>query len=225
MRPPNRPFPPPRAALHWLWPAALLAALACSGTPEAEAIRSSRRSRPEQVFLDARVELQDGGQVRGAISARYMEQERRRSLIRMRDSVEVVSWDSLGRVESLTLCDSLLYRKDRRDMTAEGNVRVMAASDPKGKRLAHPGGLGSDLASLKRHPPFKLLTTRLEWVQRIQKIQSAEKITFYTPYDTLRGTGFRSDRNLRNWEIDQPEGVTHRAPAGRKTGSARERTP
>jgi len=199
---------------------ALLLALGCGGAPVPESIPAAQANRPEQVFLEARVELQEGGQVRGAITARRMEQQRRRSLIRMRDSVEVVSWDSLGRVESLTLCDSLLYRRDRQDLTAEGNVRVLAASDPKGRRLGD-AALGADLGALRRKPPFKLITSRLDWVQRLHKIQTEERITFYTPFDTLRGVGFRSDRNLRNWEIDSPEGVTHRAPAPRPAAPAR----
>jgi len=191
--------------------AALCGLAACTAVREPERMHAPDRDRPDQVFLDARVELQEDGQVRGAISARRMEQVRRRSTIRMRDSVEVVSWDSLGRVESLTLCDSMLYRRDRRDLTAEGNVRVMAASDPKGKRLSAAPSAG-DPAALRRRPPFLLLTSRLDWVQRLQKIQTELPVTFHTPYDTLRGTGFRSDRNLRNWEIDHPAGVTHRAP-------------
>jgi hypothetical protein len=199
---------------------ALCGLLSCTVVREPERMPAPQRDKPDQVFLDARVELQEDGQVRGAISARRMEQVRRRSSIRMRDSVEVVSWDSLGRVESLTLCDSMLYRRDRRDLTAEGNVRVMAAADPKGKRLASAPAAG-DPATLRRRPPFLLLTSRLDWVQRLQKIQTEEAVTFHTPQDTLRGTGFRSDRNLRNWEIDHPEGVTHRAPAQANAGKGR----
>jgi hypothetical protein len=185
-----------------------------------------RRDRPDQVFLDARVELQEGALVRGAISARRMEQQRRRSLVSMTDSVEVVSWDSLGRAESLTLCDTLTYRRDRQDMSAAGRVRLLAASDPQGKRLDRPGADGAtveagvaDLAALRRRPPFQLLTPYLEWQQRIRKIQTEAAVVFYTPYDTLRGVGFRSDRNLRNWEIRQPVGVTHRVQGGGSGGS------
>ncbi|MDP2359387.1 MAG: hypothetical protein Q8O14_01350 [bacterium] len=197
---------------------ALLALAACSRLEES-APRAVRPDQPEQLFLDARVEFLEGGMVRGEAMARRMDQHRRSSLVRMVDSVEVVSWDSLGRAESLTLCDTLHYRRDRQDITALGNVRMLAASDPQGRRLdLEPG---TDLAALRRRPPFLLRTRRLDWVQRIQKIQSEESVVFVTPYDTLHGVGFRSDRNLRNWEIGEPVGVTHRATGdGRRRASS-----
>lgn len=204
-------------------PVLAVLALACApleepGTP------LPRRDRPEQVFLDARVELQEGALVRGSIRARRMEQVRRRSLVHMSDSVEVVSWDSLGRAESLTLCDTLIYRRDRQDLSAAGHVRLLAAADPQGKRLdAAPAGApgpAADLAALRRHPPFQLHTPRLEWVQRIRRIQTEDQVVFYTPYDTLHGVGFSSDRNLRNWEIHAPVGVTHRARGERTSARA-----
>lgn len=188
---------------------ALCGLLSCTVVREPESVPSPRRDQPDQIFLDARVELQEDGQVRGAISARRMEQVRRRSTIRMRDSVEVVSWDSLGRVESLTLCDTLLYRRDRQDMSAGGNVRMMAAADPQGRRLREAPA-SADLAALRRRPPFQLLTRHLDWVQRIHKVQTEAPVVFYTPLDTLYGVGFSSDRKLRNWEIKRPTGVTHR---------------
>ena len=214
MKRPVRRLPAGLRALAATTPLLIALALSCAPLEEPGTL-VPRRDRPEQVFLDARVELQEGALVRGAIRARRMEQVRRRSLVRMSDSVEVVSWDSLGRAESLTLCDTLLYRRDRQDLSAAGHVRLLAAADPQGKRLdnADPGAPGpaADLVALRRHPPFQLHTPRLEWVQRIRRIQTEDQVVFYTPYDTLHGVGFSSDRNLRNWEIHAPVGVTHRA--------------
>jgi hypothetical protein len=192
-------------------PSALVAILLLSGCTVVEEKRApgSRREEPEQIFLDARVELQEGSLVRGVMRARRMEQQRKRSTVRMVGDVEVVSWDDLGRVESLTLCDTLLYRRDRQDLSAGGHVRMMAASDPEGRRLDGEGQI-ADLASLRRRPPFQLQTSHLDWVQRIQRVETKDMVVFYTPYDTLRGKGFSSDRRLRNWEIGTPMGVTHR---------------
>lgn len=181
---------------------------ACSKVEEAR-MPGSRREEPEQIFLDARVELQEGSLVRGVMRAKRMEQQRKRSTVRMVGDVEVVSWDALGRIESLTLCDTLLYRRDRQDLSSGGHVQMMAASDPEGRRLDGQGQI-ADIAALRRRPPFQLQTTHLDWVQRIQRVETKAPVVFYTPYDTLRGKGFSSDRRLRNWEIGTPMGVSHR---------------
>jgi len=193
---------------HCLLLLSCLLMAACSAVEE-QRVPGARRDEPEQIFLDARVELQEGSLVRGVMRARRMEQQRKRSTVRMVGDVEVVSWDAMGRIESLTQCDTLLYRRDRQDLSSGGHVRMIAASDPEGRRLDGKGQI-ADLAALRRRPPFQLQTSHLDWVQRIQRVETKAPVVFYTPYDTLRGRGFSSDRRLRNWEIGAPMGVTHR---------------
>lgn len=190
----------------------VLLLLGCARIPE-DAAPGEQEERADQVFRGGRITLHQDELMRAEIEAGLMEQYRRQAIVQMMDSVQVVTWDSLGRIESILLCDTLYYQRDRQDMQAVGHVRVLAASDPQGRRLEQ-GRHTADKAGLLADPPFQLITERLEWVQRIQKIQTELPVVFYTPMDTLRGTGFRSDRNLRNWEIDRAAGVSHRRKEG-----------
>jgi hypothetical protein len=182
---------------------------ACTPIPEDDPVEDLQ-DRPDQVFWDGTITVLEKELVRVRLSAGRMEQFRREAIVRMMDSVRVTTWDSLGRVESILACDTLHYNRNRMDMQAIGHVRVHAASDPEGRRLDTGRDTAREEAELLARPPFLLLTSELEWVQRIQKIRSEKQVVFYTPLDTLRGKGFRSDRNLRNWEIDSAAGVSHR---------------
>ncbi len=173
---------------------------------------------PEQEFREAVVEYYEGGSLRGILSAEHMQQFRRKHLVLLFDAVQSVNFDSLGRVESVMTCDTLYYRRDKRDLKARGHVIVSAAGepDPGGEGGSPAGELDSpetqrlEVERLKSSPAFRLRSEALDWVERIRKIRTELPVVFESQRDTVRGVGFQSDRDLGNWEIYRPEGVSHR---------------
>jgi LPS export ABC transporter protein LptC len=55
-----------------------------------------------------------------------------------------------------------------------------------------------------------LETQFLRWENKTRRIISDVPVKLSTPTDTLFGTHFVSDEHLRNWQIEQPTGVTFR---------------
>lgn len=195
----------------------LLLVLAAACTPVAEDAEPAApdASRPDQTFDQARIQLQEDGRLRATLEAERIEQFRSQSLVVLIDSVLSVSWDSLGRLESVVSCDTLRFKRDRRDLFARGHVRVSGAGDEAG--LPRLRDAADPVAELRRDPPLQLLTTSLNYVDRTAKIETDSAVVFITRQDTLHGVGFRSDHDLRNWEIRQPTGVTRRKAAPRRT--------
>jgi hypothetical protein len=191
----------------------LLGLLAACSALDEPAEAPGGEERPDQVFLDSRIELQEHGRLRASLQSRRMEQFRRRHLVVLTDSVLSVSWDSLGRLESTIDCDTMRFARDKRDLEARGRVRVAAVGDEVERRRIE--GAADPLAQLRRDPPLLLLTSALDYIHRTGRIQTDSTVVFITRQDTLHGRGFRSDRNLRNWEIREPTGVTRRSATRR----------
>ncbi len=61
-----------------------------------------------------------------------------------------------------------------------------------------------------------LLTDSLYWNNSEEKIYTDDFVTIFTENDTLHGKGFTSDRSLKNYEIKNPTGVSHRISGDKK---------
>jgi LPS export ABC transporter protein LptC len=55
----------------------------------------------------------------------------------------------------------------------------------------------------------RLLTSELYWDQKTHYFFTEKKFTFYTPTDTIYGTGFEASEDLKIWWVKNQTGVIH----------------
>lgn len=53
----------------------------------------------------------------------------------------------------------------------------------------------------------KLVTDELYWDKKTRYFFTEAKFTFYTPNDTIHGTGFEASEDLENWWVKNQQGV------------------
>ena len=53
----------------------------------------------------------------------------------------------------------------------------------------------------------KLVTEQIYWDQKTHYFFTEKKFTFYTPTDTIYGTGFESTEDLKTWWVKNQSGV------------------
>jgi LPS export ABC transporter protein LptC len=187
----------------------LLLLLSCSDLSEEPNPPATDKSKPDQEFRQAEIEVYDGDLLRAILKADHMEQYQKEHRIVMYDNVESLSFDSLGRIESIMFCDTAHYKSNKDDLFARGNVKVIAAEDP-----AYFGSGDKAIQALLEKPPFKLTTEALDYIEKTGKISTDLDVVFETTRDTLYGVGFTSNQNLSNWKIFKPVGVSYRQQEG-----------
>ncbi len=172
--------------------ACLLALLAACSRFESDAELEDISDRPEQEFLQGTIELFEQERLLGTVEADVIQQFKKENRLLLYGSVHAEDFDSTGSLRSQLDCDTLHVNRVLRDLKAVGNVIVYSSETPSGQGR------------------LRLETDSLEWKNRIQRIRTEADVVFYTEQDTLYGTGFSSDRDLRNWEITKARGVSHR---------------
>ncbi len=144
------------------------------------------QSYPEQELFDATIRFYQSDRVSGVLQAGRIRKYEKNSTILLDDGVEMDFFDESGKHTTWLRADSGRADEVRKDLHAFGNV--VARSDS-GQTLE---------------------TSQLRWENRARRIVSDTRVKLMTPTDTLYGIGFVSDENLKNWTIDQPQGVTFR---------------
>ncbi|MCH7781749.1 LPS export ABC transporter periplasmic protein LptC [candidate division KSB1 bacterium] len=111
----------------------------------------------------------------------YMAHYENRREYELSDSVTADFYDRGNHTSQLT-SETATINDERNDLVARGNVVVVSDSG------------------------FTLFTEELKWDNERALIFTDEFVTLITDVDTLYGTGFESDRSLKNYKIFNPTG-------------------
>ncbi len=141
---------------------------------------------PDQESWKSQVVITDNGRRVAEIWAGYIAVFNQENRTLLRDSIHVDFYNSLGKHKSVLTADEGIVFNTTNDLLAKGHVVVTSDSG------------------------VVLKTTELTWKHKIQKIISKVPVVFTTATDTLMGDSFVSDADLRNYEIKNARGYSHR---------------
>lgn len=165
------------------------------GEPPKDVVQTDK---PQQELYDATITFYQGNRVSGLLKSGRIRKFERTSQILLDSGIVMDFYNEEGRHTSTLWADSGLTDEARKDMVAMGNV--IARSDS-GQMLE---------------------TSHLRWDNRLRQVRSDVRVKLSTPTDTIYGIGFLSDEHLRNWRIDQPQGLTFREREKRSRSEATE---
>jgi len=172
--------------MHILLFAYLLYLMAGCSTPPAPPETPAETEYPEQELFTARISFYTDDRLATVIDAGRVIQFEKQNVIILDSGIVADFFDENGMHRTRIWADSGTASETSRNLNAFGHV--VAVSDS-GERLEtdilkydHSRGL------IFADGPVKIATTT----------------------DTIYGTGFRADRNLKNWTVLDPSGVTAR---------------
>lgn len=162
--------------------------LSSCGSEEDGAPRLTKQTvpAPDQESWKSQVVITDNGRRVAEIWAGYIAVFNRENRTVLKDSIHVDFYNSLGKHKSVLTADEGIVSNTTNDLLARGHVVVTSDSG------------------------VVLKTTELTWKHQIQKIISNVPVVFTTATDTLMGDSFISDADLRNYEIKNARGFSHR---------------
>ena len=143
--------------------------------------------QPDQESWESTIPISRDGNPVAVVWASYLAHYIDESKVYLRDSVHVDFYDREGRHNSVLTSEAGVIDEKRNSLVATGNVVVVSDSG------------------------IVLRTEELRWDNQNQKIVSDVAVLFTTADDTLVGDSFRSDPDLKNYEIRNARGVSRRA--------------
>ncbi len=165
--------------LNWL----ILIFGSCSELTEVQLLLSD--NIPDQESWGAIIILTNKGKIRAKIQSGHLEKYNEKSYILLDTNVTVDFFDQEERHTSILTSDSAEIDQKSNNMKASGNVVAISDSG------------------------ITLFSEILFWDSKKEKLYTQANIMITTlENDTLFGTGFESNSNLKNWKILNPTGVT-----------------
>ncbi|MBI5059626.1 LPS export ABC transporter periplasmic protein LptC [candidate division KSB1 bacterium] len=167
---------------------ALLALALCSGCtkiggPDAD---KAAGELPEQELYNATIRFYQSERTSAILRAGRIRKFQKQSTVLLDQRVHIDFFNQAGQHTTSLVSDSARADDTKHDMVAMGHV--VAKSDS-----------------------GEILETQfLRWENKTRRIISDAPVKLSTPTDTLFGSHFVSDEHLRNWQIEQPTGVTFR---------------
>lgn len=142
---------------------------------------------PTHVIDNPVIQFLDSAHVKAVLRAgkASVYEERMETLLESNVQVEFMSRTSGKRISILT-ADSVVIDDRTQNMTAHGNVSVVA---------------DSTATTLK--------TPLLMWDNSRQKLHSTEYVHIQSPTEIIEGYGFESDQNLKNYKIYKVSGIQY----------------
>jgi LPS export ABC transporter protein LptC len=141
---------------------------------------------PEQELYEATITFYKEDMLSTILKAGRIRKYQKSQTVMMDSGIVVDFYNELGAHATTLWADSGNANERTQHLIASGHV--VAVSDS-GERLE---------------------TSVLRWDPITRRIISDAAVKISTPSDTIYGTGFVSDQNLKNWTIERPEGVTFR---------------
>ncbi len=132
---------------------------------------------PDQESWNSTIQFSDSGLTKGILKAGHLWVFNNTNMTYLGDSIRVDFFDDLGRHTSYLTADSGVVNDRTNDLHAFGDV------------YAH-----SDSGT-------SLWTQKLFWNNKTQKVTSDVFVKIVSTKETIQGTGFESDRDLRNYRI------------------------
>ncbi|NIR51831.1 LPS export ABC transporter periplasmic protein LptC [candidate division KSB1 bacterium] len=140
---------------------------------------------PDQESWNSTLTMTNNGMVSSRIEFERMQRFSRKKIAEFSGVVEIDFFDKSGKHISYVRSDKALLHEITRRIELTGSVLVRAEDG------------------------LRLQTEKLVWDESRNKLLSDEYIKVVTAErDTIHGIGFESDKNLRNWTIKKPWGVT-----------------
>ena len=165
--------------LNWL----ILIFLSCSEITEVQLLSSE--NIPDQESWHATIILTNKGKMRAKIQSGHLEKYNEKSHILLDTNVTVDFFDQDERRTSILTSDVAEIDQKTNNMIASGNVVAISDSG------------------------ITLFSEILFWDSKKEKLYTDTNIMITTlENDTLFGTGFESNSNLKNWKILNPSGVS-----------------
>lgn len=156
-------------------------------SPEEQAPSATNVDGPDQEGWNSKITVTSHGRLAAVVQYSHMEKFSKKKLVLFDSGIQVDFYNTKAEHTShLTANKGTLYEENN---NVEARENVIAKSD---------SGITLHSQSLK-------------WLNQTQKIVTEDFVTITTLQgDTLRGKGFESDQNLKNWFIKQPTGVTQK---------------
>ncbi len=142
---------------------------------------------PDQEGWNSKITVTSNGRLAAVVQYSHMEKFSKKRLVLFDDGIQVDFYNTKAEHTShLTADKGTLYEESN---NVEARENVIAKSDS----------------------GITLYSQSLKWLNQTQKIVTEDYVTITTlKGDTLRGKGFESDQNLKNWFIKRPTGVTQK---------------
>ncbi len=171
--------------LLWIGVGAIFLWQGCSAPPPQPGA-PAEEIFPEQELFGAKISFYTEDRLATVIDAGRVLQYEKQSLIILDSGIVADFFDEFGNQRTRIWADSGTASENSRNLNAFGNV--VAVSDS-GERLE----------------------TDILMYDNAKGIISADgPVKISTPTDTIYGTGFRADKNLKNWTVLDPSGRTKR---------------
>ena len=150
-------------------------------------ILPSRLDLPDQESWGVTILLTNEGKMRAKIASGHLEKHNEKEFIMLDELVKVDFYDNAEKHTSVITSNIAEVNQASNDMKAIGNVIAVSDSG------------------------ITLYSNSLTYNSKKEELHTKEKIMITTlENDTLYGTGFESDSDLKNWRILKPSGVTNR---------------
>lgn len=165
----------------------VLALAACEREQQGRFVKVDPEQIPAHVVDDPVIHFLDSSHTKAVLRAGQARvyEDRMETVLDSNVKVEFFSRTSGHRLSVLT-ADSAVVDDRTKDMTARGNVRVVA--DSSGTTLETP---------------------LLMWNNARQKLHSTEFVRIESPTEIIEGYGFESDQNLKNYKIYKVSGIQY----------------
>lgn len=141
---------------------------------------------PEQEMFNARISFYSEDRLATLIEAGHVLQYEKQNLIILDSGIVADFFDEEGRKRTRIWADSGTASENTRNLNAYGHVVALSDS---GEQLE---------------------TEILRYDHAKGMIFADGNVKISTPTDTIYGTGFKADKNLKNWTVEQPTGRTLR---------------
>ena len=164
----------------------LLFFTSCNNENNTASYPKANKDLPDQESWAATFEVTVMGIPRAVIWSGYTAKYNKRMTIDFSDSIHVDFYDEFGMHQSELFSDSGRVFNKTNDLEVWSNVLVVSDSG------------------------VVLKTELLKWNNAKQKIYTDREVAFYTATDTLFGDYFESDPDLKNYQITNPRGISHR---------------
>ncbi len=180
--------------LLWLIVCGLFLSLGCSAPPPPPQT-PVEEVFPEQELFGAKISFYSEDRLATVIDAGRVLQFEKQNLIILDSGIVADFYDEFGNQRTRIWADSGTASEASRNLNAYGNV--VAVSDS-GERLE---------------------TNILRYDNAQGLIYADGPVKISTPTDTIFGTGFRADKNLKNWTVLDPSGRTLRDRPNKVVGN------
>lgn len=165
----------------------LLIFIACEEDKPPRIADKTGADNPTFITRNPVVYFRDSARTKAILSALRARVYELQQETKLDSSVQVQFYSLSGNRISILTADSAVVDDKTRDMTAQGRVVVIADSTQ-----------------------TTVKTSLMKWSNARQKLHSTEFVEIISPREIIRGIGFESDQNLKNYVIYKTTGIQYR---------------